>query len=232
MSGHIEDARLSDYVEDLLDAGARRKVERHLDGCASCTERVESTRGLLEGLAELPSGISPERDLYAEIATRIDELGAREEAEGSRAGQGAGRWRLLWAQRYPLATAALLLVILTTAVNTALIGRKVIPETTPTGTPGSPAGATAIQAYRAIERDYAAAIEARLVELRAIQDRLDSESRRAIEENLRVIDDALRETIEALLRDPANETLRRFAVAGYEKKLDLLRRATEIMGET
>jgi len=40
--------RLFEYVDDALDAGAHREIERHLEGCAACAEFAEALRAPLD----------------------------------------------------------------------------------------------------------------------------------------------------------------------------------------
>ena len=55
---------------------------------------------------------------------------------------------------------------------------------------------------------------------------LAPETRRVVERNLEIIDQAIREAEAALTGDPANGALEQMLVARYEQRLELLRRAT------
>jgi hypothetical protein len=48
-----------------------------------------------------------------------------------------------------------------------------------------------------------------------------------VEQNLRIIDEAIRETQEALAVDPRNERVAELLWASWEKKIDLLKRAAQ-----
>ncbi len=65
------DARLSDYLEGTLDAGARASVERHLAACARCASLVADLRAIAQHAGELPE-LVPERDLWTDIERRIE----------------------------------------------------------------------------------------------------------------------------------------------------------------
>lgn len=63
---------LNDYVDGDLRAAKRRKVERHLEGCASCREELARLRTLVARASTLPKSVSPSRDLWPEIEARLD----------------------------------------------------------------------------------------------------------------------------------------------------------------
>jgi anti-sigma factor RsiW len=59
---------VTDYVEEMLPAGERRRFERHIAGCDGCTAYVEQLRATLAVMGRLePEALSPEaeRDLLA-----------------------------------------------------------------------------------------------------------------------------------------------------------------------
>jgi hypothetical protein len=84
----------------------------------------------------------------------------------------------------------------------------------------------------AAERGYLTTVQelsAALAETHAL---LAPETVQAVERSLRVIDDAIAEAREALLRDPSNLMVRDLLRKGYEQKVDLLRRTTARLLET
>ncbi|MDX1660543.1 MAG: hypothetical protein R3326_02020, partial [Gemmatimonadota bacterium] len=88
------------------------------------------------------------------------------------------------------------------------------------------APASAGSETRSVTTEYDTAVERLAAELRARRDELDPATVRIVEENLRIVDRAIREAREALAADPTDPVLRELVVANYERKLDLLRRAT------
>ena len=86
MTTHLTEDLLNGFVDGALEAGARREVESHLAGCASCRAEAAELRALLASARELPRAIEPERDLWAGIETRI----RHGKGEG---GRGKGWWR-------------------------------------------------------------------------------------------------------------------------------------------
>lgn len=244
---HLGEETLHDYVDGALAPAERREVEAHLEGCARCRAEVAGFRGLLEDLASLPAGIAPERDLLAGVEAGIE---AREESGGEGRSGGVRRYpgglrSALWAARVPLAAAAVVLVTVSSLVTAALltggsrgpgadeaigpgVGAPAVDPRTASPDEELP-GATA--GYRAVDAQYAAAARELARTLEERRDELSPATIRLVEENLRVIDEALAEAREALAADPANPVLRQMVVATHERKLEFLRRAARVAGE-
>jgi hypothetical protein len=215
-SPHLFDTDLNDFVEGQLGAAAARRVEEHLEICAECRADAESLRSLLAGMRDLPREIPPSRDLFPEIVRTVGE------AEAVPLYGRDWRRRALQDLRRPLAAAAVLLVALTAALTAWLLERR----------PGDPvAGVSPPSAVMPgadltqVATDYEDAIRELSITLRERRSELDPVTIRLVEENLLVIDQAIRESRAALAADPANQVLEQLVVAGYEQKLELLRRA-------
>ncbi|MBO0690243.1 MAG: hypothetical protein J2P40_11830 [Candidatus Dormibacteraeota bacterium] len=73
MTEHIDIEVLADYSEALLDPAASARVSRHLDECASCTERLTELGDVSTYLSALPPPPMP-----PEVATRIETAIANE----------------------------------------------------------------------------------------------------------------------------------------------------------
>ncbi len=68
---------LSDYVDGELDAGFRRRLERHFSECAHCTAVLDGTRNLLslvgrEDAIRVPAGFSERLRLRIERQRQSD----------------------------------------------------------------------------------------------------------------------------------------------------------------
>lgn len=77
-----------------------------------------------------------------------------------------------------------------------------------------------------LQAEYAAASTELSRRLAGESSGLAPETRRVVERNLEIIDQAIREAEAALTGDPANGALEQMLVARYEQRLELLRRAT------
>jgi hypothetical protein len=217
---HIEDDRLQDYVDGLLETDQRAEVERHLALCTPCFESTQQLRALLDELSALPREVAPAQDLRPAIHAAISQRQVRP----VRSSIGG---RSLWSARYVLAAAALVLVAFSSIVTSLLVwrarddGARAFIQATATSS-------FAANELRAIEANYIAATAELERTLREQRMALSPETVRILEENLAIIDAALAESRAALRSDPSNQALSEMIVAAYEKKLDLLRRAAEL----
>ena len=192
------EAQLNEYVDGTLAAEARALVEAHLAGCAGCRAAVVELRALVAGAADLPKRIEPARDLWTGIAARV---GKREVRNGK-------RW---W--RTALAAAA-----------TLVIGFAVYRLLPPFAAHYRLAG----EGWVAVEAQYEQASDELTRALATERDRLAPATVALLERNLAVIDAALRESRDALARDPENVELRGLVASAAREKVELLRWATRV----
>ncbi|MSR07107.1 MAG: hypothetical protein EXR93_08595 [Gemmatimonadetes bacterium] len=83
-----------------------------------------------------------------------------------------------------------------------------------------------VQDFASVETEYLSATSEILRAVHAGDAQLSPATVAILEKNLAVIDDALHESRDALMRDPANSALREMVLGSYRQKLDLLRRVT------
>ena len=190
------EAQLNEYVDGTLAADARALVETHLAQCAGCREAVAELRGLLVGARGLPRTIEPGSELWTGIAGRI---GKRETRNGKRWGRGA------------LAAAA------TLVIGFALY--RLLPPSTVVSRPEG-------RGWVAVQAEYEEATDELTRALATERDRLEPATVALLERNLGVIDAAIRESRDALARDPGNVELRGLFAAAARQKVELLRWAT------
>lgn len=193
-------------------------------------------------LASLPKELEPETDLTASIASRTwDSRDAIAGPEGAGA-QGAdrgGRGRQKAARPWwsghglKLAAAAVALIVVTSTVTTWIVrdstGAANDAQTTIARTIDGPGAAFA--GYSDVQDQYAAAIADLTAAVEAERDRLPPETVELIEENLRVIDGAIRESLAALRSSPESLPLQQAVMTSYERKLDFLRQAAAVTAE-
>jgi anti-sigma factor RsiW len=220
--------RLSDYLDDELSVSERAALEAHLAGCRECAATLAELRQVVAAAATLPDR-PPERDLWPAIAVAV--AAERRDADGiiplqGRSGRrGAGR-------RYSfslpqLAAAGVVLALLSGGTALVLLDRA-----------ESAGSAVAVAESRAASAAMLASLpgpayESAVLELERIleegRDRLEPETVRVLEENLRIIDDAIAEARRAIETDPANGFLGRHLTEHMRRKLDLLRMASEMV---
>ena len=144
---------------------------------------------------------------------------------------GAGRTP--WFTRGVLAAAAVVLIALSSGI-TAILLRPETPAAGVAQTDGEAvrqeSGAPSVlpASFRATEGEYARTIEELRLALAAQRSRLSPETIRTVDHSLAVIDSAIAEARTALLSDPGNRTLVDLLSASYQRKLDLLRRTSEL----
>jgi hypothetical protein len=210
--------RLDDYEDGTLSEAELHAIEMHLAGCDACRAAAARSRALLEKAASAEREMDPPRDLWPGIASRI--AAEREPAASRRA-------RRFLSHPTGLAAAAAVLI----ALASILVRRG----SEPTPTPG--ASTTAVSAkggsghVEAAEVDYIRATGQLMDALNARRSSLSPETQNAVDENLRVIDNALRQVRDALEKDPGNRQLTRMLASTHQKKLDLLLRLLKLSAQ-
>ena len=219
---HVDLDRLSDWVDGRISGNEAREIERHLTLCGSCARQRERLIDLIAEARALPTSIQPPATLWNAVQGRIATAAVTPvKPLGS-------------TRRWQLAAAAVLLVALSSGI-TALLLRRPGPlatshEAIATHSP-SPAMVQPAMA-RALATDYEATIRQLRENLDERRQQLDPATIAKVEASLRVVDSAIAEARSALAADPANLTLVDLLAASYERKLELLRRASELLPST
>ena len=193
-------------------------------------------------LSTLPKELPPERDLTQEIAAQTWDSRerlpgvAQIDAEATDRSRARSPW---WSgQGLKLAAAAVALIVITSTVTTVLVRDQggQIDDASATVAGASidrnPAGLEASFARDTDgENQYASAIADMVDALHANRAQLAPETVELIEENLRVIDEAIRQSLAALESTPGSLSLQQAVMTSYERKLDFLRQAAAITAE-
>lgn len=215
--------RLDDYVGGELAEDEARLVRRHLDECDDCRDEADALRSLLDQARFLPREIAPPRDLWAGIETRL--LPRAVEAPGvlPLRPRRTPRWLLQ-------AAAAVVLVAGSSALTYRLASRPARTALLPPATVTQPATAvpTAFAAFQPAEREYRMAIEDLQRLLAERRSEMSLATAATLEENLRIIDQAIAESRAALERDPASPSLARMLSSVYETKVQVLQQAVQL----
>jgi anti-sigma factor RsiW len=216
--------RLSEYLDGTLARIEGDALERHLAECEACREVLADLGRVVErarGIEDRP----PARDLWAGIARRIGATPGQRPGVSRAGGTPWIRRRISFTlpQLAAAAVALMLLAAATAAVVLRIAGPLAIAGT---GTAGQ--AALAPRAVPVSTPRLDAAVERLEQALRDGQGRLDSTTVQIIERNLAIIDRAIAQAHQALERDPANMFLNRHLTNQKLRKLELLRRATEL----
>lgn len=221
---------LDEYVGGELPPREERDVRRHLMQCDTCRAEEQALRTLLDEAAALPEEIAPPTDLWQGIAPRLESRApaAMERVEEVRT-IGRPVRPLPW---WMLAAASVALVVTTSFATLRFSGageetptiaaEKAQPPARVTGTP------TALATFRPAEQEYERAIADLQIVLQERREQLAPQTVATLEANLRIIDQAIRESRQALANDPNRPELTRMLTDAYDAKLDVLRRAVSL----
>jgi hypothetical protein len=225
---------LDDFVGGDLPPREEKDVRRHLMQCEGCRAEEQALRALLDEAAALPDEVVPERDLWVDIAPRLESRGSLvpERADpfpevrviGPRPARPLPWWML--------AAASVALVATTSFATLQFSGRGADPTAAaiPAQTAQAPRAATptALAAFRPAEQEYEKAISELEIVLRTQRGRMAPRTAATLEANLRIIDRAIQESRAALAADPNSAGLTRMLSDAYDTKLDVLRQAVSL----
>jgi hypothetical protein len=205
---HLEFEQISELAESR-EPRAESYEARHLAECASCQETLRRVRGLVAAARKLPRDVSPPPEVWTALRARV----AREPARYTKA-----RW---WHNGWLAAAAAIVLIVGTAVLMPRGAGKAKGAKlaTPPTVQP---------VVLFAIEKNYSATLAELRFTLDAQRATLSPATVRVVERSLALIDTAIAEAREALASDPANQALVDILSANYERKVELLQRATEV----
>jgi hypothetical protein len=185
------------------------------------SDHTSSDERLDELTAALPREIAPPPDLWPAIRAELAPRSAR------RIRWTAG-WRLAAAGLVVAASSSILTLLAVRARDGARDAAVVATVDTRT-----PVAAARLPAHLVVaERGYARSIDALWRTLDERRDSLAPSTVATVERSLRIADSAIAEARSALEQDPANRVLADLFVSNYERKIDLLRRATELAPRT
>lgn len=230
--------RISDYVDGAMDAAEAARFEARMAEDPELARAVEDVRNLVSEAVSL-DGIDPPEHLWGAIAAQLPPRQVSGEApvvdlaaERERRGLSFTNW--------PAIAAAITLAVLSGATGWLLRGTPSVES------PELPAVAVESPANDDDDRDWFATVDAvharfeddnvHLAEsirelettLRANVDRLDEETRAIVEDNLVLIDLAIRDAMAALGEDPESEYLRSHLASSMKRKARLLEDATRL----
>lgn len=230
---HPNADQLAAFAEGIVGDEARAGVAGHLEGCPECREEVRWIRELRARASELPREAVPAPDQWSRIEARIrasarPPSGEVVSIESARRRQA----RPEWFRPLALAAAAVVLVALSSAITLTLARSGADPSApgvpVAVDSPADRGDVTFAYAAEALEGAYGPAIRELEEALLRDRDRLAPETVEILEENLRIIDQAIRDATEALAADPANPRATRTLNGMYETKVQVLQQAASL----
>jgi hypothetical protein len=223
MTDHPTFDQLCDLHDDALEAGATHTIREHLATCASCSELLALLTTLADETTALPVAIAPPAELWSSIR---DEIAPRNIRPTVRNG---------WSVRQ-LAAAAVLSALGSSVLTIAMMRRShdvATRETVATGAPASQRPPATLPASLASEESgFTRSVDVLQRTLDERRDSLAPSTVATVERSLHIADSAIAEARDALAHDPANRALAKLFASNYERKIDLLRRATELAPRT
>jgi anti-sigma factor RsiW len=233
MTEHIESGELQDFGEGLLPPAEEARVRSHIEDCPQCREELEALSLVREGLGGLPLEANPSRDLWPQIAWRMEGVpvvgagGTREgrpseEALPEGTARNRKKARLFSVPAWQLLAASITVALISGGSVWAILSNRTAQ---PTGVPFSSPSAAQMAGMGEAYGGYEEAItdfEAVLERGRGV---LDPQTIAVLEENLGTIDRAIQEAGEALANDPASTILRRILGDNLRLKVEVLRKA-------
>jgi hypothetical protein len=223
MTTHSFTDRLSEYLDGELTPPERAAVDAHLTQCAECRSTLEDLRGVVSEAALLRD-TGPARELWSGIAARI--------TPGGRPRARVSPFRRAITSRLSftlpqLAAASIALMVLSGGLVWMARSGDPRVDFEPINAQTSPVTPMIAPANFA-DPHYDEAIADLERTLEAGRTKLDPETVRVLEENLRSIDRAIDQCRRALATDPANVYLSTHLADTRQRKLTLLRRATTL----
>lgn len=199
-------------------------------------KRAGELEALRAHFAKLRLEIAPQRDLWPDIRAAIGDEGgavvevepperaeaavqaeqAAEESDQVPAAIPSRRVPPWWRRPVSLAAAAVLTLGAVLWLTMLDDRADVTADTRP-----------AAERYARLEAPYVAAAADLMATLEHRRDELPPDVAEPFTKTLAVIDEALRETRAAVLRDPGNETLTGMALAAHQRKLDFLQQVAQ-----
>jgi len=219
---------LSDYLDGELPPARKREMERHLTECPECRAVLEDLRLLVtrsRALEDMP----PDRDLWPGIAARLagEPTATTQPAMTPRRRSWTARRISISIPQFAAACAAVLALVAGFAwyalVRVPDIERARLAGAQPP-VPAANADATPASADHVAIHDIA--------ELRKIlasgRGKLAPATVRSLEESLVIIDVAIRQAQRALEADPGNPYVKAHLNETMHRKIELMRRATQL----
>ena len=224
---HVQFEDLNDYLDGRLDNKTTSRIAEHLSLCSDCRSEHDQLSNLLVVASTAKVPVDPAEDLWGEVKRTID---SRKQVALPVAVDAPGRSvRRKRVQLSPafLAAAAVVLIVVSSGITTVVLRNSQrdvaeVPRSMNTPSLVLPA------AFVATEDEYTRTIGELRIAVDAQRENLSPETVRTVDRSLAVVDSAIAEARAALLADPSNRTLVDLLASSYQRKVDLLRRTSEL----
>jgi len=219
MNGHIDEARMNDYVDGLLEPAERAVIDEHVKACDGCAGDLAVLSDLVAAMGALPAEAEPARDVWPEVRGRIataDEGAKTVQFPGTRRRERRG----ITMTTRQLAAASIVLAFISGGSVWLAMSR------TPTaGLSTQPALGGPVSVMQAANSQYEQAVASLEEILERGRDTLDAVTLATLEMSLHSIEDAIQDAEDALAEDPDSELLHRLLINHHQAKLRVLHQA-------
>lgn len=218
MTHHLSFDLLCDLIDGALEGTAGNVARAHLGSCEECSAQLASLSSLGVATAALPRAVAPPEEMWRDIRSGLTPRITRTRT---------------WSWSLPRLAAAGIAVAVASSALTAIAMRErtTQPAVRPSGVAAvaSAPDATPLPSRLASDESrYTRSVDALQRVLAERRDSLAPSTIATVERSLAIADSAIAEARDALARDPANRALEQLFASNYERKIDLLRRATEL----
>jgi hypothetical protein len=214
--------RLSLFVDGDLAPEERAEIESHVASCAECRGMLQDLERVHRAAATLDP-MAPPDHVWLQVAgqIRLDEAPAPQRSSGTRRPATAGQW-------IGIAAALVLLTLATYYFTRGTIG----PDATVAG------NATTEGTVQAVTEELSLALqhyENAIAELEAMakadDDPVDLAVTATLRDHIRMIDEAITESREAVTEDPGSEPARDSLFEALRQKVIVLQATVTLMNE-
>ena len=209
---------ISDHTDNLLKGRQTQALEQHLKECSACKELLNEMRMIAREAKNLES-VLPSEDLWERIESRIPEKSRRSRSRLS----GIGRFFRfsVYSRELAFSGSGLLagLVLMTLFYYSTPFMRN----------DRSITGQVTSNQFEEVDRQYQLAIEALNQAILEQNVELSPDLAAVFEENLEIIDDAIRSFRTAMNEYPADQRANEYLLICYRKKLELLGEMKDLM---
>jgi hypothetical protein len=216
---HLTEDERQGAADGTLDADVMREASQHLAACDDCAADVASLRTLMTRIQTPTSPPSDDLDdLWAAIRSRIDasKLIPLDAPTADLPSRQRVRRKGLW---IPIAVAVAALIFVVSVPQLRYLRAR---ATQAASADAEPAFINVADSSSAYEQEA----NTLLNELQMQRAMMRPQTSATIDNDLRVVDQAIAEVKDALVRDPNNPALRRLLASSYRQKVELLKRAS------
>jgi len=232
---HVSLESLSDLMDGLLDTRAANAIERHLAQCGACSATRDSLSELLMAARDLPRSVLPDQDIWPDLKRTLNERKTLvlPSANGSTSGSADRKVpRISFKFGVLLAIAAVVLIVVSSSITALVLrggkSKDIANKEDMLPVPLRNVSNVLPPSFRQAETEYNRTIDELIQAVNTQRSQLSPETIRTVDHSLTVVDSAIAEARAALLADPNNRTLVDLLSASYQRKLDLLRRTSEL----